>query len=564
MRKFLLSLIFVSVSTFAYWSFLEFPFAGIDDANIYFTYAKNLSEGHGLVYNVGGEKVEGFTSVLWMLICSLVYSMSVKNLVFGLTALNVILISGLVFLLINLFESLNFFSSGDVKWNRVLLLGLVFLTPGWFEWNVLSVMETGLWSLVLFVAFYISHSFKENPYRSLKLILLLIPVMIVVRPESMVWVFALGFLFALMSLYLQFSKKRILIYSGSILVVGVVCMLLITLWRLHTFGFPFPNTYYAKVSNDLIYNIGRGFQYVIWFMLKIRISNIVFILILIASYHIYRAYQAEKEITSVNFHQSINIYFIIVGLLVPFPTGGDHFVLNRFYQPILPMMLIFLLYVPFWKKIFPHFFESIKSFSSPQKYFGLFAVFFLTYFCLTPIPYYQAGLFQGTIRGDFTYPEESWEYAQKFEDFFEPLDRLPSTARQAVGGLGYAYDGFVVDMYGLNDVEMAHYDRKKYGIKNHAAFSIEVFLKKAPDFFNASFLELNEKIEGRQFSRNKKPLKHDPLKGLYSNQEFHDAYVLAAVSKTEYTQKLFGYFNRKFLESLSGNSLYSIEKLEQR
>ena len=37
---------------------------GVDDANIFFVYAKNLAEGNGLVYNTGGERVEGFSSLL--------------------------------------------------------------------------------------------------------------------------------------------------------------------------------------------------------------------------------------------------------------------------------------------------------------------------------------------------------------------------------------------------------------------------------------------------------------------------------------------------------------------
>ena len=41
--------------------------AGIDDAYISFRYAENLSQGHGLVFNVG-ERVEGYSNLLWILI----------------------------------------------------------------------------------------------------------------------------------------------------------------------------------------------------------------------------------------------------------------------------------------------------------------------------------------------------------------------------------------------------------------------------------------------------------------------------------------------------------------
>jgi hypothetical protein len=46
------------------------PTTGIDDANIFFVYARNFSAGDGFVFNPGGERVEGFTSLLWVFVCS--------------------------------------------------------------------------------------------------------------------------------------------------------------------------------------------------------------------------------------------------------------------------------------------------------------------------------------------------------------------------------------------------------------------------------------------------------------------------------------------------------------
>jgi arabinofuranosyltransferase len=42
----------------------------VDDAYISFRYARNLIEGHGLVFNPG-EKVEGYTNFLWVLIIAM-------------------------------------------------------------------------------------------------------------------------------------------------------------------------------------------------------------------------------------------------------------------------------------------------------------------------------------------------------------------------------------------------------------------------------------------------------------------------------------------------------------
>jgi hypothetical protein len=91
--KFVLILLFVS---FASWIVLLSykPYLGIDDAYIYFVYAKNLAHGHGFVYNIGGERVEGFTSMLWVLICSLAYRLFTDTYFRqALMVLNIVMIS---------------------------------------------------------------------------------------------------------------------------------------------------------------------------------------------------------------------------------------------------------------------------------------------------------------------------------------------------------------------------------------------------------------------------------------------------------------------------------------
>src|SRR5262245_27115579 len=54
------------------------PLTGVDDANIFLVYARNLASGHGLVYYPGGERVEGFTSLAWVLVCAAAVASSTK------------------------------------------------------------------------------------------------------------------------------------------------------------------------------------------------------------------------------------------------------------------------------------------------------------------------------------------------------------------------------------------------------------------------------------------------------------------------------------------------------
>ena len=45
----------------------EIHFSLFDDAMIVMRYARNLTEGYGLVWNPGGAHVEGYTNLLWLL-----------------------------------------------------------------------------------------------------------------------------------------------------------------------------------------------------------------------------------------------------------------------------------------------------------------------------------------------------------------------------------------------------------------------------------------------------------------------------------------------------------------
>ena len=52
--------LWVGAVTYLNWYMNGQSLIGVDDANIYMVYMRNLAEGHGLVFNVGGERVEGF------------------------------------------------------------------------------------------------------------------------------------------------------------------------------------------------------------------------------------------------------------------------------------------------------------------------------------------------------------------------------------------------------------------------------------------------------------------------------------------------------------------------
>jgi hypothetical protein len=61
---------------------------------------------------------------------------------------------------------------------------------------------------------------------------------------------------------------------------------------------------------------------------------------------------------------------------------------------------------------------------------------------------------------------------------------LPSYGVAAAGGIGYVYNGRLVDLMGLNNPEMAHADKiKSKGVKNHGSFNKKVFYHQQVDIF---------------------------------------------------------------------------------
>jgi hypothetical protein len=58
----LASLLLYAGNAAAWWWYIN------DDAGITFTYARNLAEGHGLIYNLGDPPVEGYSNPLWLLL----------------------------------------------------------------------------------------------------------------------------------------------------------------------------------------------------------------------------------------------------------------------------------------------------------------------------------------------------------------------------------------------------------------------------------------------------------------------------------------------------------------
>src|SRR4030067_3853236 len=77
----------------------ELYFVLFDDAMISMRFAKNLAHGYGLVWNPGGERIEGYTNPLWVVFMALFHLFPIPAAKMSLF----IQASGALFLIANLF-----------------------------------------------------------------------------------------------------------------------------------------------------------------------------------------------------------------------------------------------------------------------------------------------------------------------------------------------------------------------------------------------------------------------------------------------------------------------------
>jgi len=203
--------------------------APIDDAYIVYRYANNLVGGHGPVFNVG-ERVEGFTSPLWLALIAAGVALGWDPLQVG-HALS--LASGVAALLATLALALALLPprhrvlAGLAPW-------LVLACPSFAVWTMRG-LETPLFTAAATAALAaLARGWFLTSVAA-------VGVATLVRPEG-------GLLFAVMFL----SQMRAATTSRARLLGGVlgyaVLLGALTSLRLWYYGRPLPNTFYAKVG----------------------------------------------------------------------------------------------------------------------------------------------------------------------------------------------------------------------------------------------------------------------------------------------------------------------------
>lgn len=211
----------------------------IDDVFISFRYAAHLAQGHGLEWNLGGAPVEGFSNFLWVIILA-----AARLLGFDIVSASEILGFCLGIANLWLFGLLcrRLWPNVRYWWLPVMILAV---NPEWVMWTM-SGLEIALFCLFLLIS---TLALTADRRRRVWLLSVGLAGLSLTRPE--------GFALAVIPLACgwfadrhQPLRTRLTTY-GIPAIALVVATLGLVLFRLSYFGYPLPNTVYAKGSERL-------------------------------------------------------------------------------------------------------------------------------------------------------------------------------------------------------------------------------------------------------------------------------------------------------------------------
>ena len=330
-----------------------------DDAFISFRYAKNMVEGHGLVWNTNGERVEGYTNFLWTIIMAIPISLNIEPILFSY-------IFGIILFSLTLFYSYKFTlllcKSKYLGLLSVLLLGLNYS----FSCYATGGLETQMQALFYILIMYLlSVVVIKNKYSNVLMFLmsLICSLAMLTRLDSAIIVVP-SLMYITYKLYKDNKSNRM----KEIFILMVPFLIVIgawLLWKYDYYGDILPNTYYAKATSYTSYL--RGLKYV-WIFLT---SYLFVPVVILLGYYLKNIIENKESVISL----LLTLVFLWFAYIVK--VGGD-FMEFRILIPIIsPMIVLFvwIIFDKFHNKYVSVILISIVIFGSFKQYteFGKFS-----------------------------------------------------------------------------------------------------------------------------------------------------------------------------------------------
>jgi len=279
-----------------------------DDAFISYRYVENLVQGNGLVFN-SGERVEGYTNFLWIIILS----------VFARLGLNIIVVSkmlgvasGCATLILLHQLSRMFFPKRE--WLLPLLPRLLLTASSAFAYWSISGLESSFFVMMVLLSIYL---YLTRPM----LWVISCAGSTLVRPEG-------ALIFGILLLHQAISKKGELKEVFRRLGVFALLLLPFAVFKLVYYGDLLPNPFYAKSGLSLEY-LQSGLEYFWQFLKHYGLWGLAYLLPLL----FYGSLQSGGRLLLVLAYV-YTIYVVVI--------GGDVLKAHRFFLPVLSILYLLL------------------------------------------------------------------------------------------------------------------------------------------------------------------------------------------------------------------------------
>jgi hypothetical protein len=419
----------------------------LDDAFIYFRYAHNLAEGHGLVYNLG-ERVEGLTNLLWTLLLA-------GGIRLGFSAPetgHVVDLAGGVAALLAAFAFARAVLPASRAWVAGFAPALLLAGASFTFWSTAGLGTT------LFVA-CVSGALAAQASGRMGLATLTLLLATLTRPEGVLTA-AVIFGFHLV------WRRREGWHAWRQPALYALGVLLLTGFRLAYYGSPVPNTFYAKVGGI---PLEYGVRYVREFLQAGAAP-----LVLLAVPALLRGHKGWPTATLV---VATAAYVVAV--------GGDVFPFHRFLLPVLPCLIGLALL------------GSVVAFEA-RRWLGALALAGLVLSCSTyvfggplaalraPLPTARSEQLSDSWLGLCAFHNTASVMAFTVKDLADRGEPIRLLATGAIGAIGYYSRLPILDFFGLIDPQIARsrkpLPRNALRIPGHQRSNADYVISRKPDY----------------------------------------------------------------------------------
>ncbi|MGA6168017.1 hypothetical protein [Amycolatopsis magusensis] len=285
-----------------------------EDAFITFRYSENLADGNGPVFNAG-ERVEGYSNFLWMLLIAIPKALFGKGIVVGAAVLGVVCTVACVVL--------SYFLVNRLVTDKALGVLAAVLTAG--ASGLAAYGPSGLETpLFLLLVLGVLHALAVD--RPL-IAGLLVALAGMTRPDGLLIAVLVGLYLLLRAVRKRTNWRPVFDYAAGLLVLALPW----TIWRVVYYGHLLPNAVAAKSGGSFGWQLAQGGEYLGGFAVA-SLGFLVLAALAIAGLVWFRRADADSSL--------VWLIFVLALTYLAFITyaGGDWMPAYRLLAPVPPLL----------------------------------------------------------------------------------------------------------------------------------------------------------------------------------------------------------------------------------